>query len=92
VNTNFILDGASGRDDKEYLDFQNPSAQNQNGAMFILQIINRKLMGFHRLLFARRSSKKITQLLDASSNWDKEAVSKMMVDNTSLVSQLLQNT
>jgi penicillin amidase len=35
---------------------------------------------------------KVTQLLDASSNWDKEAVSKMMVDNTSLVSQLLQNT
>jgi hypothetical protein len=60
--------------------------------MFILPTINRKLMGLYRLLFARRSSKKITQLLDASSNWDKEAVSKMMVDNTSLVSQLLQNT
>jgi penicillin amidase len=28
---------------------------------------------------------RITQLLDPKSNWDKESVSKMMIDNTSFV-------
>ena len=94
VNTNFILDGASGKDDiKEYLDFsKNPSAQNPEwGYVYSANNQPEAVDGFlyPGYYLPEDRAKRITQLLDASSNWDKEAVSKMMVDNTSLVSPVV---
>ncbi len=89
VNTHLILDGASGKDDiVKYLDFeQNPSsenpewnyvysANNQPGA-----IDNGYLYPGYYLPEDR--AKRISSILDAKSDWDKEAISKMIYDNTS---------
>ena len=90
VNTNFILDGASGKDDiTEFLDFsKNPSAENpQWGYVYQPEPVDGYAYPGYYLPEDR--AKRITQLLDSKSNWDKEAVSKMLVDNTSLVSPVI---
>ncbi|MFE3868036.1 penicillin acylase family protein [Flavobacterium sp. LS2P90] len=90
VNTNFILDGASGKDDiTEYLDFsKNPSAENPEWN-YVYSANNQPepIDGFlyPGYYLPEDRAKRITQLLDPKSNWDKEAVSKMMFDNTSVV-------
>ena len=90
VNTNFILDGASGKDDiTEYLDFsKNPSAENPNWN-YVYSANNQPepIDGFlyPGYYLPEDRAKRITQLLDPKSNWDKESVSKMIFDNTSLV-------
>lgn len=90
VNTNFILNGASGEDDiKEYLDFsKNPSAVNPKwnyvySANNQPEPIDRYLYPGYYLPEDR--AKRIDQLLAPKSNWDKEAVSKMIFDNRSSV-------
>jgi penicillin amidase len=90
VDTHFILDGASGKDEiTEYLDFsQNPSAVNPEwnyvySANNQPEAVNGFLYPGYYLPKDRAT--RITQLLDSKSNWDKEAVSKMMMDNTSVV-------
>lgn len=97
VNTNFILDGASGKDDiTEYLDFsKNPSAENPNWN-YVYSANNQPepIDGFlyPGYYLPEDRAKRITQLLDPKSNWDKESVSKMIFDNTSLVApQVLSN-
>ena len=90
VNTNFILDGASGKDDiTEYLDFsKNPSAENP--AWNYIYSANNQPEPIDGFLYPgyylpEDRAKRITQLLDPKSNWDKESVSKMTFDNTSIV-------
>jgi penicillin amidase len=90
VNTNFILDGASGNDDiTEFLDFsKNPSATNPDWN-YVYSANNQPeaIDGFlyPGYYLPEDRAKRITQLLDPKSNWDKETVSKMITDNTSIV-------
>ncbi|MFT5713813.1 MAG: penicillin amidase [Flavobacterium sp.] len=90
VDTNFILDGASGNDDiTEFLDFsKNPSAVNPDWN-YVYSANNQPeaLDGFlyPGYYLPKDRATRITQLLDPKSNWDKESVSKMMTDNTSVV-------
>lgn len=91
VNTFFILDGASGKDDiAEYLDFsKNPSAENPKwGYVYSAnnqpEAIDDYLYPGYYLPEDR--AKRISSLMDAKSNWDKEEISKMIFDNTSPVS------
>lgn len=91
VNTNFVLDGVSGNDDiTEFLDYsKNPSAENpQWGYVYSANNQPEPVDGFlyPGYYLPEDRAKRITQVLDSKSNWDKEAVSKMIVDNTSLVS------
>ncbi|MFV8344280.1 penicillin acylase family protein [Flavobacterium sp. XS2P39] len=90
VNRNFILDGASGKDDiKKYLDFsKNPSAENPNWN-YVYSANNQPepIDGFlyPGYYLPEDRAKRITQLLNPKSNWDKKAVSEMIFDNTSSV-------
>ncbi|WP_269686588.1 penicillin acylase family protein [Flavobacterium lacustre] len=90
VNTNFILNGANGHDDiTEYLDFsKNPSAVNPDWK-YVYSANNQPepIDGFlyPGYYLPEDRARRIMQLLDPKSNWDKEAVSKMMFDNTSAV-------
>ena len=90
VNTNFVLDGASGKDDiKEYLDFsKNPSAENPSWD-YVYSANNQPepIDGFlyPGYYLPEDRAKRITQLLDPKSDWDKAAVGKMIFDNTSSV-------
>ncbi len=88
VNTNFILDGASGKEDiTEYLDFsKNPKAINP--AWHYVYSANNQPEAVDGYLYPgyylpENRAKRITQLLDSKNDWDKEAVSKMITDNTS---------
>ena len=94
VNPNFILNGASGNDDiATYLDFsKNPSAENPEwGYVYSANNQPQAVDGFlyPGYYLPEDRAKRITQLLDSKSNWDKASVSKMMVDNTSLVSPVV---
>ena len=90
VNTNFILDGSKGTDDiTEYLDFsKNPSAVNPSWNY--VYSANNQPEPIDDFLYPgyylpEDRAKRISQLLEPKSNWDKESVSKMIVDNTSSV-------
>jgi penicillin amidase len=92
VNPNFILDGASGNDDiTEYLDFAtNPSALNP--AWNYVYSANNQPEAVNGYLYPgyylpQDRAKRITNLLDAQEKWDKQAVAKMITDNTSAVSK-----
>ncbi|MFV5691181.1 penicillin acylase family protein [Flavobacterium sp. LT1R49] len=90
VNTNFILDGANGKDDiTAYLDFsKNPSAVNPNWN-YVYSANNQPepIDGFlyPGYYLPEDRAKRITQLLNSKSDWDKKSVSKMIFDNTSSV-------
>jgi penicillin amidase len=90
VNTNFILDGASGKEDiTEYMDFsKNPSAVNPDWS-YVYSANNQPeaIDGFlyPGYYLPEDRAKRITQLLDSKSNWDKNSVGKMITDNTSVV-------
>jgi penicillin amidase len=90
VDTHFILDGPSGKDDiTEYLDFsKNPSAVNPEWN-YVYSANNQPeaVDGFlyPGYYLPEDRAKRITQLLDPKSDWDKESVGKMMTDNTSSV-------
>lgn len=91
VNPNFILDGASGKDDiKEYLDFsKNPSEVNPD-RKYVCSANNQPeaIDGFlyPGYYLPRDRAQRITQLLELKSDWDKESVGKMIFDNTSIIS------
>ena len=90
VDSHFVLNGASGKEDIiEYLDFsKNPSAVNPNWN-YVYSANNQPeaIDGFlyPGYYLPEDRAKRITQLLNPKSNWDKEAVSKMITDNTSAV-------
>lgn len=94
VDTHFVLDGSSGKDDiTSYLDFsKNPSAVNPDwnyvySANNQPEAIDGFLYPGYYLPLDR--AKRITQLLDPKSNWDKQAVSEMITDNTSAVAPVV---
>lgn len=88
VNPNFILNGASGKEDiAEYLDFsKNPSAVNPSWN-YVYSANNQPeaVDGFlyPGYYLPEDRAKRITTLLDAKQKWNKQAVSQMIVDNTS---------
>ncbi|CAM2932898.1 penicillin amidase [Flavobacterium succinicans] len=88
VNPNFILNGASGKEDiAEYLDFsKNPSAINPSWN-YVYSANNQPeaVDGFlyPGYYLPEDRAKRITTLLDAKQKWNKQAVSQMIVDNTS---------
>ena len=90
VNTNFVLDGASGKEDiVEYLDFsKNPSAENPTWN-YVYSANNQPeaIDGYNYpgYYLPEDRAKRITQLLKPKSNWDKASVGKMIFDNTSSV-------
>ena len=91
VNSFFILDGASGKDDiKGYLDFsKNPSAENPKwGYVYSANNQPEAIDGYlyPGYYLPEDRAKRISGLMDAKSDWDKEAISKMIFDNTSPVS------
>ncbi|WP_343695743.1 penicillin acylase family protein [Flavobacterium sp.] len=90
VNTHLILDGSSGKDDiVEYLDFsKNPSAENPKwGYVYSANNQPEAIDGFlyPGYYLPEDRAKRISGLMDAKSDWDKEAISKMIYDNTSEV-------
>ena len=97
VNTNFILDGASGNDDiKEYLDFsKNP--QSINPPWNYVYSANNQPEAIDGFLYPgyylpQDRAKRIKELLDSKNDWTKESVSKMIIDNTSATSpEIVQN-
>ncbi|HEY1193272.1 penicillin acylase family protein [Flavobacterium sp.] len=89
VNTHLILDGASGKDDiVKYLDFeQNPSSENPKWG-YVYSANNQPEAIDNGYLYPgyylpEDRAKRISGILDAKSDWDKEAISKMIYDNTS---------
>jgi len=90
VNTNFILNGSNGKDD--VVDFfessKNPSAVNP-AWNYVYSSNNQpeSIDGFSYpgYYLPEDRAKRITQLLDSKSNWDKESVGNMINDNTSIV-------
>lgn len=90
VNSFFILDGASGNDDiKEYLNFsKNPSSENpQWGYVYSANNQPEPIDGYlyPGYYLPEDRAKRISSLMDTKSDWDKEAISKMIYDNTSPV-------
>ncbi|MEN2415879.1 penicillin acylase family protein [Flavobacterium mesophilum] len=88
VNTFLILDGASGKDDiKEFLDFsKNPSAENPEwGYVYSANNQPEAIDGYlyPGYYLPEDRAKRISSLMNAKSDWDKEAISKMIYDNTS---------
>jgi penicillin G amidase len=94
VNTNLILNGSNGEDDDlEYLDFsKNPSAVNPEWN-YVYSANNQpeSIDGFlyPGYYLPEDRAKRITQLLDAKSDWDTETVGKMINDNTSAVAPIM---
>ncbi|MEF9919097.1 MAG: penicillin acylase family protein, partial [Eubacterium sp.] len=88
VSSFFILDGASGKDDiVEYLDFdKNPSSENPKwGYVYSANNQPEAIDGYlyPGYYLPEDRAKRISQLMDSKSDWDKEAISKMIYDNTS---------
>jgi penicillin amidase len=88
VNSFFILDGASGKDDiAEYLDFsKNPSAENPKwGYVYSANNQPEAIDGYlyPGYYLPEDRAKRISELINPKSDWDKESMSKMINDNTS---------
>ncbi len=90
VNANLILNGSNGIDDKkEFLDFsKNPSAVNPSwNYVYSSNNMPEDIDGYAYpgYYLPEDRARRITQLLEAKSDWNKESISKMMTDNTSPV-------
>ena len=91
VNTNFILNGTNGIDDKkEFLDFsKNPHAINPSWNY--IYSANNQPEAVEEYLYPgyylpQDRAKRISSLLQPKSDWTKEDVGKMLNDNTSSIS------
>lgn len=94
INTNFILNGANGIDDKkEFLPFeQNPSAINP--PWHYVYSANNQPNPIDGYLYPgyylpKDRATRIDTLLKPKNDWTKEDVSKMIVDNTSATAQTI---
>ncbi len=94
VNSKFILDGASGRDDKiAFLDFsENPMAENP--PWNYVYSANNQPDSIAGMLYPgyylpEDRAKRIVQLLEPKNNWNKTSTAKMITDVTSSVSGTL---
>lgn len=100
VSTKFILDGTSGKEEPiRYLDFsENPSAENPDWH-YVYSANNQPDsiagMVYPGYYLPENRARRIVQLLDDKNDWDKEAVSEMILDvtstvNTELVTELIK--
>lgn len=94
VNTNLILNGANGIDDKkEFIPFfKNPSAINPSwNYVYTSNNQPEPIEGYlyPGYYLPKDRALRIDGLLAPKNNWTKEAVSKMIIDNTSATSQQL---
>jgi penicillin amidase len=90
VNANLILNGSNGIDDKkEFLDYsKNPAAINPSwNYVYSSNNMPENIDGYSYpgYYLPEDRARRIANLLDAKNDWDKEAVSKMLTDNTSPV-------
>ena len=90
VNTFLILDGSTGKDDiVEYLDFdKNPSAENPEwGYVYSANNQSEAIDGYlyPGYYLPDDRAERISNLMDSKSDWDKEAMGKMIYDNISSV-------
>ncbi|PXY44850.1 penicillin acylase family protein [Flavobacterium hydrophilum] len=88
VNSHLILDGSTGKDDiVEYLDFsKNPSSENPKwGYVYSANNQPEAVDGYlyPGYYLPEDRAKRISELMNAKSDWDKESMSKMINDNTS---------
>ncbi|SFC30946.1 penicillin amidase [Flagellimonas taeanensis] len=100
LSTKYILDGTSGKEEPlRYLDFsENPSAENP--PWNYVYSANNQPDSIAGMLYPgyylpENRARRIVQLLDAKDDWDKEAVSEMILDvtstvNTQLVTELIK--
>lgn len=100
LSTKYILDGTSGKEEPlRYLDFsENPSAVNP--PWNYVYSANNQPDSIAGMLYPgyylpENRARRIVQLLDAKEDWDKEAVSEMILDvtspvNTQLVTELIK--
>jgi penicillin amidase len=94
--SNFILDGASGKEDMKFLISQKSvCSKSKWNYVYSKQSTRASRWVFLRILSPGRQSQTITQL-EPKSNWDKAAVGQMIYDNTSsvapeVVKQLISN-
>lgn len=100
ISTKFVLDGASGKEEPvRYLDFsENPSAINP--PWNYVYSANNQPDSIAGMLYPgyylpENRAKRIVELLEAKSDWDKTSVSEMILDVTSsvnprLVSELIK--
>ena len=96
----YILDGTSGKEEPlRYLDFsENPSAENP--PWNYVYSANNQPDSIAGMLYPgyylpENRARRIVQLLDTKDDWDKEAVSEMILDvtspvNTQLVTELIK--
>jgi penicillin G amidase len=90
VNSNFILNGTNGIDDKkEFLDFsKNPHAINPSWNYIYSANNQPEAVEGHLYpgyYLPQDRAKRISSLLEPKNNWKKEEVGKMLNDNTSLI-------
>ncbi|MBO0341126.1 MAG: penicillin acylase family protein [Bacteroidota bacterium] len=100
LSTKFILDGASGNEEPlRFLDFsENPMAENP--PWNYVYSANNQPDSIAGMLYPgyylpENRAKRIVSLLDSKDDWDKEAISKMILDvtspvNTEVVSELIK--
>ena len=90
VNSNFILNGTNGIDDrKEFLDFpKNPHAINPTWNYIYSANNQPQAVGgylYPGYYLPQDRAKRISNLLEPKNNWTKEDVGKMLNDNTSSI-------
>nr|WP_315147405.1 penicillin acylase family protein [uncultured Flavobacterium sp.] len=90
INSNFILNGANGIDDKkEFLDFsKNPYAINPSWNYVYSANNQPEAVGgylYPGYYLPQDRAKRISDLLQPKNNWTKEEVGKMLNDNTSSI-------
>ncbi len=88
VNSNFILNGSNGIDDKkQFLDYnQNPASINPSWHyVYSSNNMPEAINGYNYpgYYLPQDRAKRIESLLNPKNNWTKEEASKMIVDNTS---------
>lgn len=94
ISTKFVLDGTTGKEERlDYLDFsKNPSAVNPPWNYVYSannqpdSISGRLYPGYY---LPENRARRIVQLLDSKSDWDKESTSEMILDVTSTVNPAL---
>ncbi|MGH2667302.1 penicillin acylase family protein [Flavobacterium sp.] len=97
VNPNLILNGSNGIDDKkEFLDYsKNPSAINPRwNYVYSSNNMPENIDGYNYpgYYLPEDRARRISNLLEAKNDWDKEAISKMLTDNTSPVAPEIVQT
>lgn len=100
LSTKFILDGTTGKEEPlRYLDFsENPMAENP--PWNYVYSANNQPDSIAGMLYPgyylpENRAKRIVQLLEVKDDWDKESISKMMLDvtspvNTELITELIK--